>query len=247
MATFKDIPICPSRYAIDTDGNILDKQKNRIIKNTITPEYVNTTLFIDGKRYHFKVHRLVALTYLPNPNKLPIVNHIDGNKHNCKLSNLEWATPTENNYHANVNGLSNSRLQKNNRIGFAGIRITRNGKFLPTVNVYNKQYYGKVSDDLQKAAKERQLLKAELLANNIVSLELPTQLRRTIRPIHVAYDLSNDIGGNIDNINQIRDYNNNEDNDKRQLYGADNNIKRFVKRNTPTVNIEVKDLNKNKN
>jgi hypothetical protein len=54
------------------------------------------------------VHRLVALVFLPNLNNKEFVNHIDGNKSNNKLDNLEWATCLENNLHKIKNGLSNT-------------------------------------------------------------------------------------------------------------------------------------------
>lgn len=53
-----------------------------------------------GKRQQFYIHRLVALTYLPNPLGLPDVNHKDGNKSNNHISNLEWSSEKENLKHA---------------------------------------------------------------------------------------------------------------------------------------------------
>lgn len=53
------------------------------------------------------VHRLVALYFIPNPNNLPEINHIDGNKHNNHISNLEWSTHADNIKHAVENGLTN--------------------------------------------------------------------------------------------------------------------------------------------
>jgi hypothetical protein len=58
-----------------------------------------------GKRYHTSTHRLSALTFIPNPNNLPQVNHIDGNKHNNHISNLEWVDNTTNLQHAMRTGL----------------------------------------------------------------------------------------------------------------------------------------------
>jgi hypothetical protein len=50
----------------------------------------------NGKKKMFYAHRLVAEHFLPNPNNLPVVNHIDGNKLNNSVTNLEWVSYSEN-------------------------------------------------------------------------------------------------------------------------------------------------------
>ena len=94
----------------------------------------------NNKRFAFYVHRLVAEAFLPNPNKLPTVNHDDGNKESCCASNLVWVTYSANNQHARDAGLNprgeghyNSKLTEND------VReIKRLGKYDTFQNIANK-------------------------------------------------------------------------------------------------------------
>lgn len=67
------------------------------------------TVKLDGKLY--KIHVLVALAFIPNPNNHPIVNHKDGNKENYNITNLEWTTYSYNNKHAMETGLRRKRVK----------------------------------------------------------------------------------------------------------------------------------------
>lgn len=62
-------------------------------------------LYKNGKEKLLRVHRLVAMAFLPNPNNLPQVNHKDGNKQNNSVDNLEWCEQSDNMKHAYKNGL----------------------------------------------------------------------------------------------------------------------------------------------
>ena len=66
-----------------------------------------------GKTKLFRVHRLVAETFIPNPNNLPEVNHKDGDKLNNNVKNLEWCTNLENMRHSVETGLRNIKGENN--------------------------------------------------------------------------------------------------------------------------------------
>lgn len=96
----KELSFAP--YIITEDGRVYSKYRNRILKpadNGIG--YLQCYLKSnDNTSRWFKVHRLVALMYIPNPDNLPEVNHLDGNKANNHYSNLAWVTHKENINHA---------------------------------------------------------------------------------------------------------------------------------------------------
>jgi len=89
-------------YSINKDGQVWSHFFNKFLKQQTDKQgYKTIKLYDDGdgtyKRY--KIHRLVAITYIPNPNNLLQVNHKDGNKQNNHVDNLEWVTPKENTQH----------------------------------------------------------------------------------------------------------------------------------------------------
>ena len=110
----------------------------KIIKQRINKKrhgYCELSLHKNGKEKRFKVHRLVAEAFIPNPNNLPEVNHIDGNKENNHASNLEWCTSKENKEHAWENKLYNSdhrkTLIKCNETGICYESVVQASKMIP--------------------------------------------------------------------------------------------------------------------
>lgn len=93
-------------YFINEFGDMvttkLHNTKFRLLKRQSYSEgYQYYSLCINGNRsFKIKVHRAVALTFIPNPNNYPFVNHKNGIKNDNRVENLEWVTPSENNRHA---------------------------------------------------------------------------------------------------------------------------------------------------
>lgn len=94
-----------SGYTIREDG-VVTSRFGRVIKQQVGGlGYVRVELWENGKGRKYLVHRLVAQAFIPNPERKPQVNHIDGDKSNNKISNLEWVTQSENQIHAYRCGL----------------------------------------------------------------------------------------------------------------------------------------------
>ena len=90
-------------YYITEDGKIFNGKKQ--MKTYKGERYEKVVIRINGKPTAKYIHRLVAETYIPNPHNKKTVNHIDGNKTNNTVNNLEWCTQSENNHHAYKIGL----------------------------------------------------------------------------------------------------------------------------------------------
>lgn len=103
VLTFED------RFLISNQGRIFSLLSNKILSQGLSKTgYATLSTKIggrSGKYYCFKIHRLVANAFLPNPDNKPFVNHINGVKTNNHVDNLEWVTNQENIQHAYDTGL----------------------------------------------------------------------------------------------------------------------------------------------
>lgn len=107
---WKDVVGYEEYFKVSSFGKVFSKRSNKILKQHTRKDRrktVSTRLEgRDGPTLCFKVHRLVAEAFIPNPENKPQVNHKDGNPSNNNLSNLEWNTVSENVQHAFDTGLN---------------------------------------------------------------------------------------------------------------------------------------------
>ncbi|AXF39926.1 hypothetical protein BMBphi_gp078 [Bacillus phage vB_BthS_BMBphi] len=95
-----------NKYVIYEDGRVWSMATNRFLKpSRVKKGYLTVGLYLNGKETKKYLHRLVAEAFIPNKERKPQVNHIDGNKLNNHRSNLEWCTNAENVSHAFEVGL----------------------------------------------------------------------------------------------------------------------------------------------
>lgn len=99
-----NIPGFPG-YFVSRDGEVYSRyirgshklgDEWRKLKPKLRPSYYNVTLYRNGKNKKIYVHRLVAEAYIPNPDNLPVVMHLDNNPKNNRVENLKWGTQREN-------------------------------------------------------------------------------------------------------------------------------------------------------
>jgi hypothetical protein len=135
-------------YSVSNFGNVMNTKTNKKMKLCNKSGYYHIGLTNNIRRNTFKVHRLVAMSFIENSENKPEVNHKDKNKLNNNVSNLEWVTRTENNKHRcegvkitcnknkpilRLNKDDENELQKYNSIEDAGKWALEN-KFTSTVH-----------------------------------------------------------------------------------------------------------------
>ena len=116
-------------YIINENGTIFNTKTNKYLKPWTDDGYLRVYIYINGKGIIYRVHRLVAEKFIPNPNDLPCINHIDGNRQNNNVENLEWCDRMN-------NCQSWNKLNQN----FGSIDIKSSGKVRYRINIYGKTY-----------------------------------------------------------------------------------------------------------
>lgn len=140
----KKIPDYPN-YSVTYNGRIFNHNTERFMAFWIMPEgYFRLNIKNESGQKKFLVHRLIALTFIPNPENKPQVNHIDSNKSNNSVNNLEWITNKENREHALRQYKTLSIVPKN----------------------YSIKDYMRVEYNIRKAKTEITILNKDLLKDN---------------------------------------------------------------------------------
>ena len=104
-----------TEYTIDTKGNVFSKITNQYLKPFLNPQgYALVDIHLNKVSYTRQLHRIVAISFIPNPDNLPTVNHKNGVKTDNYVENLEWMSRLDNVRHAWRTGLAKPRYGTDN-------------------------------------------------------------------------------------------------------------------------------------
>lgn len=130
-------------YSVSSLGSVKSYYKTKsypfiLLKKTIRNGYYSVGLSINGLEKRVNVHRLVACNFIPSSKEQTQVNHIDGNKLNNNVENLEWCTSKENVNHAHKMGLVNTpygEMHANSKLNVKSVLEIRS-KYIKRVKTY---------------------------------------------------------------------------------------------------------------
>ncbi|RLI55095.1 MAG: hypothetical protein DRP09_11075 [Candidatus Thorarchaeota archaeon] len=118
---WSEFPLAPT-YLVSSLGEVFNTKTNKFLNGSKNDGGYLITGFSSGlgSTITKSIHRVVALTYLPNPNNLPTIDHIDMNKQNNSVDNLRWCSYSLNNWYR--------KKQKNNMSGYRGLTFHKRDK-----------------------------------------------------------------------------------------------------------------------
>lgn len=180
-------------YIISENGEIYNTKTKKFLKGTYKRnEYHTVQLTVNGKIKSYMTHRLVAEAFLPNPNQLSIVHHIDHNKHNNNVNNLQWVTIEE-------NAETNTNKRKGEKIFIEPDEII--WKILPLCNDYLISKEGVLYNRIRKR------ITLGSIRNGYVRVEIKGTAYSIHRLVYETFVGPIPKGMVIDHINGIKDDN----------------------------------------
>jgi len=158
----KDIPGYNGDYKINESGVVINK-KNHAMRTAVSHKgYLRTALQDrEGNRYNKSIHRLVAETFIPNPDNLPIVMHLDNDKLNNHVSNLKWGTQED-----NMKQIYDDGIKLRNMVKYKYTKNNSNNHY----QVYNEKLGDYIYCDSRRDVAEL-IMYAEISLKNIVGHE----------------------------------------------------------------------------
>lgn len=148
-------------YKINISGSVINKKGKAIVTSLDRYGYVKIKLHKDSKRYYFTVHRLVAKTFIQNPENKPQVNHINGIKTDNRVENLEWCTAKENSTHAMEIGLIKKGFESKN-FGINNPMYGRTGEKAPQSKKIKDTVTGEIFASIKDASEKYRINKSTL-------------------------------------------------------------------------------------
>ena len=122
-------------YEISNLGNVRNTDTGRVFKPCKNRDgYLHVCLSKNGTQKDFRIHRLIALYFIPNPDNLREIDHIDRNKTNNSISNLRWISKS--------NNLRNRPKKQNTSSKYMGVYFDKKeGKYRAEIRINNKHKY----------------------------------------------------------------------------------------------------------
>ena len=134
-------------YEVSILGNVRNSKTNLSLKPSKKRDgYYHVHLYKNGIMKNFYIHRLIAYAFIPNPENLPCIDHIDRDRTNNSISNLRWVSRSNNN--------RNKPKKQNTSSKFMGVYFDKaKGKYVARISINNKQKYIGIYEKEEDAGK----------------------------------------------------------------------------------------------